>query len=346
MNIKKTMIFAAIAASLFATASLHAQTNFEQWKQQRQKEFSDYSARQKANLALADSAWQSWKTSRGAPQMPAPKETESVVVPTVVPKVEPTIVPAVEPKPVVNTTPVQNLAPDSEAPRKNLAEFEVDSWKDLPVGKYYHPTEDYFKDISYNADGNKVSDTYSKNGGGHSITTSGGRSEFEGWDTGNFIYFSDREWDEYAARWYNTYNTDKEFKKLVDLCKDIANNSTYDWDYWYEGLPHDINRGFICADYADFTQKTLSEQGYDVKIATSSRANHAWNEVVLADGRKVYVDVTWFDKDYDGTKHVKQTYDIKWIALDQDKAIFDYGFSGKVKKHYAFGDVQYRDKGW
>jgi hypothetical protein len=109
-------------------------------------------------------------------------------------------------------------------------------------------------------------------------------------------------------------------------------------------LAHDINRGFICDDYASLVKKIMSAQGYDVKIASSSKANHAWNEVLLPDGRKVYVDVTWFDKDYDTTNRQwkVQEYDIQWIVFEEDKELFDHGFSGKIMEHYAFGDVQYK----
>jgi hypothetical protein len=228
----------------------------------------------------------------------------------------------------------------------NGNEFEVETAWDLPIGNYIHP-DGYFEDVYYNSEGYKVLDVYYK-GGTHVITTSEGHGESEGWISqgvsGGYVYAPNKIWDEFCVHWNNIYNTDKEFKRLVDMCKTIANESQYDWDYWYKGLTHDINRGFICDDYATLVKKTLAKQGYDVKIVSSSKANHAWNEVILPDGRKVYVDVTWFDYDYDSTNHKwkKQEYSIQWIVLEEDKEVFDHGFTGKRMEHYAFGDSQYK----
>ncbi|GHV36299.1 hypothetical protein AGMMS49546_01320 [Spirochaetia bacterium] len=229
---------------------------------------------------------------------------------------------------------------------RNGNEYNVKNAFDLPIGNYIHP-DGYYEDIYYNSGGFKVLDVYYA-GGPHTITTSKGRGEFLGWVSqgvsGGFVYAPDKLWDEYFTRWFNRYNTDIEFKKLVNLCIAIADNSRYDWDFWYNGVPHDTNRGFICDDYASLVKEVFTAGGYDVKIASSQKANHTWNEVILPDGRKVYIDATWFDYDYDNTDRQwkEQEYSIPWIVFEEDKKIFDHGFTGKRMEHYAFGDVQYR----
>ncbi|GHT18600.1 hypothetical protein AGMMS4957_01190 [Bacteroidia bacterium] len=95
---------------LFSTASLLAQTDFEQWKAQQQKEFSDYSAQQtkafndyrdKVNAEFANYLRAEWESFRASQGIPVPTKPKPVVPPTA----DPNRVPSADPLPFGKVTP-------------------------------------------------------------------------------------------------------------------------------------------------------------------------------------------------------------------------------------------------
>jgi hypothetical protein len=73
--------------------------------------------------------------------------------------------------------------------------------------------------------------------------------------------------------------------------------------------------------------------------------NHAWCEIVMPDGRTVYVDPTWFDINKIGNdgysistpQEVGKDWDYLFVTYDQD--LFTHGYSGKKRSHYDGTDI-------
>ncbi|GHT43432.1 hypothetical protein AGMMS49965_17190 [Bacteroidia bacterium] len=104
-----------IAGLLLSTASLHAQTDFEQWKAQQQKEFREYSERQKGKATVADTVRKPQEKVPDVPKTPVLKEPKPVAPPVTEPK--PVATPTVEPKPVVAPTTKPKRLPTGDAER-------------------------------------------------------------------------------------------------------------------------------------------------------------------------------------------------------------------------------------
>jgi hypothetical protein len=128
MNTMKRQILIALFMCTFAT--LHAQTDFEQWKAQQTKEFSDYSAqkkkefddyRDKVNAEFADFVRKSWESFQASQGIPIPKEPKPVAPPKIEPKQLPTADPIpfkeIKPAPVAPVVQPQPVAPIPPSPQ-------------------------------------------------------------------------------------------------------------------------------------------------------------------------------------------------------------------------------------
>ncbi|GHV09811.1 hypothetical protein FACS1894162_1270 [Bacteroidia bacterium] len=117
-------------------ASISAQNDFEQYRKQQQKEFSDYSTKQtkdfnnfrdKVNAEFADYVRQSWESFQAFQGIPIPKEPKPVTPPTVEP--DPQRLPTTDPIPFKEIKPVpvapfvkpQPIAPIPPSPRPTPA---------------------------------------------------------------------------------------------------------------------------------------------------------------------------------------------------------------------------------
>ncbi|GAP72804.1 hypothetical protein SAMD00024442_44_3 [Candidatus Symbiothrix dinenymphae] len=110
-------------------APLHAQTDFDKWKAQQQKEFTDYSIakkkefddyRAKVNAEYADYVRKAWESFRASQGIPVPKEPKPVAPPKVepekVPVAEPIPFKEIKPEPDVPVVQPQPVAPISPTP--------------------------------------------------------------------------------------------------------------------------------------------------------------------------------------------------------------------------------------
>ena len=93
---------------------------------------------------------------------------------------------------------------------------------------------------------------------------------------------------------------DPAFREIENIVLQIAGEYNYDFENAYGVRVKYRNpnvKKAVCDGYSDaavgaFVNHPLVER---VEKWSSSQGNHAWNVLVLKDGRKLYCDVTWYD---------------------------------------------------
>jgi len=142
------------------------------------------------------------------------------------------------------------------------------------------------------------------------------------------------------------YTNDSDYRRIVDIIeREVVTKLQYDWDSYYKrttrSYQESVNAGVgVCDVYAQRVVETLTEIGYAVEKWSSSRGNHAWNHVILPDGRILYIDATWYDNCYDNhpTNRSYDGYDPWYITYN--KEVFEHGFNGTINMHGAWPDAR------
>ena len=141
------------------------------------------------------------------------------------------------------------------------------------------------------------------------------------------------------------YINDRDFRQVVDIIeREVVTKLQYDWDSYYKrtnrSYQESLNAGVgICDVYAQRVKEILTERGYVVEKWSSSRGNHAWNHVIMPNGKILYVDATWYDNCYDNhpTNRFVDAYDPWYITYD--KRVFEHGYNGTINMHGAWPDA-------
>ena len=152
---------------------------------------------------------------------------------------------------------------------------------------------------------------------------------------------------EQSKEWYLR---DRDFRQIVDIIeREVGTKLQYDWDSFYRGTSRSYQESLrvglgVCDVYARRVQEVLTERGYVVERWRSSRGNHAWNQVILPNGRILYVDATWYDNAYDNhpTNRFPDAYNPWYITYD--KRFFEHGFNRTINMHGAWPDAVRADR--
>jgi len=142
------------------------------------------------------------------------------------------------------------------------------------------------------------------------------------------------------------YLNDPDYRKITDILeKEIVTKLKYDWDHFYGKQRHTYEQAVslglgICDVYAQRVKEVLTEAGYTVEKWSSSIGNHAWNQVVLPNGKILYIDATWYDNTYENhpTQQSPDGYEPWYITYD--KPLFEHGFLGKINMHGGWPDAK------
>jgi hypothetical protein len=129
--------------------------------------------------------------------------------------------------------------------------------------------------------------------------------------------------------------SDPYYKAVYDIIIDIGNKIDYNWAGFssYHGakpIPTPGRRLEVCEGYSNIVSQRLQILPCVSKIFKMSVPGvHAWNELLLINGRKLYVDATWFDNDHIDENTGKTTYkpDWNWDNLTYDVAKFNRSVS-------------------
>jgi hypothetical protein len=93
---------------------------------------------------------------------------------------------------------------------------------------------------------------------------------------------------------------DNAFNEIEKIVLRIATEYDYDYQSAYgirvKYRKPNIKKG-VCDSYADAVVTALRNHPYvsSVEKWSSKIGNHAWNVIILKDGRKLYCDATWYD---------------------------------------------------
>jgi hypothetical protein len=141
---------------------------------------------------------------------------------------------------------------------------------------------------------------------------------------------------------------------FAEIEKNVAHIATeYNYDYeTFLGQPmkyrNTNTKRAICDGYANVVTETLSNHQFVDKAEkwTSETGKHAWNLIHLKDGRKLYIDATWYYKStMDNEGYIVTIPEPNPTALTFDIEEFnslgetiDTNTGEKVKTHFAWED--------
>ena len=142
------------------------------------------------------------------------------------------------------------------------------------------------------------------------------------------------------------YRTDPAYRAVIDAAKKICAETEYDWANFsgYRGAAVKRTPGMVyavCDGYADAAMERLLAIEYVKTVEKWSLPGiHAWNNVLFKDGRRLYVDVTWFDNEHINheTGRIYETDDYDWENITFNKDLFDHsnvGYGSRIFAHAA-----------
>jgi hypothetical protein len=142
---------------------------------------------------------------------------------------------------------------------------------------------------------------------------------------------------------------DPVFEEIEKVIFQIATEYNYDWLKAY-GIEvsyrnPNVKKG-VCNDYANAVSDYLKEHEAVEHIEKWTGGNHAWNVIILKDGRKLYTDATWYQtQNIDNDNYVSTTIDKDPTNLTFDIEEFNsHGnainiSTGEIlKTHFAWED--------
>jgi len=145
------------------------------------------------------------------------------------------------------------------------------------------------------------------------------------------------------------YAIDPDYKRIIDIIeKDVVLKMQYDWEAYYSKFSRSYQDSLrlglgVCDVYADLVVQILTREGYTAEKWSSSVGNHAWNHVILPNGKILYIDATWYDNSYENhpTQKSADSYDPWYITYD--KSLFEHGYLGTINMHGAWPDARKRN---
>ena len=108
---------------------------------------------------------------------------------------------------------------------------------------------------------------------------------------------SQKKYDLSYFKMQKNLKNDSVFKEIAVIVDKIAYE--YDYDFSIYGLSpkyydETVKKG-VCESYAKATVEEFKEHPLIEDVEYWSGGNHAWNVLVLKDGRRLYCDITWYD---------------------------------------------------
>ncbi|MCL2180971.1 MAG: hypothetical protein FWB83_07575 [Treponema sp.] len=159
--------------------------------------------------------------------------------------------------------------------------------------------------------------------GGSSIFTTYG--EYAYYQTLRFKY----EYDLYIE--YLLEN-DPVFAEVIDFAKELCDEIEYDWQSYsgYTGYkpitPTPGKRYRVCGGYTNEVFDKALEVNSVQTVQRWRGPDHAWNVLILTDGRTLYFDLTWFDNEHinHDTGIIYQTDNYRWANITFHDHLFRF----------------------
>jgi hypothetical protein len=170
-----------------------------------------------------------------------------------------------------------------------------------------------------------------------------------GGDAGKSYYVS---WDQYFMAFSDMHKICFDERNIREI-KRVVDQLVLETDYDYSRLFRpsggarwvfhpDTKYLGLCDDYSDLVYEKLSGLAgvSEIYKVSSVIGNHSWNEILLDDGRVIYLDATWYDTngyyvDPTGNYVVEHTPQYMPTMFTFDRDLFSLGGT-----HYDWGDAQ------
>ena len=122
---------------------------------------------------------------------------------------------------------------------------------------------------------------------------------------------------------------DPVFAEIIDFAKKLSAEIEYDWANYsgYEGpvKPTPGKRRAVCDGYTEEVMRKALKLPSVLAVQRWRGANHAWNVLILVDGRTLYFDLTWFDNESINEKgEIYQTDDYNWENITFFEHLFRF----------------------
>ncbi|MGR5522005.1 hypothetical protein [Vibrio sp. PNB22_4_2] len=124
---------------------------------------------------------------------------------------------------------------------------------------------------------------------------------------------------------------DPAYAEVINFAKQLSNEIEYDWTNFsaYQGAKPSRTPGkryAVCSGYSSEVMAKVLELEYVSSVEEWASPNHSWNVITLVDGRRLYLDVTWFDNEHINheTGEIIETSDYGWANITFDQDVFNY----------------------
>jgi len=128
---------------------------------------------------------------------------------------------------------------------------------------------------------------------------------------------------------------DPAFKAVIEFAKELCEELEYDWSNYsgYKGTTvkkTPEKRYAVCSGYANEVTEKVLQLNCVKAVQCWSAPGHAWNILVLEDGRTLYFDLTWFDNEHinAATGEITQLDDYRWANITFNEELFKYAGIG------------------
>jgi len=136
--------------------------------------------------------------------------------------------------------------------------------------------------------------------------------------------------------------TDSVYAEIINFAKQLCSEIEYDWANFsgYKGpaYPTPGLKHAVCDGYANEVMDRALQLNAVKSVQKWTSPDHAWNVLILADGRTLYFDLTWFDNEYinQETGVIYETEDYNWENITFYEQLFRFsniGYGTKIFHH-------------
>jgi hypothetical protein len=141
------------------------------------------------------------------------------------------------------------------------------------------------------------------------------------------------------------YIMDPDYRRIVDLIEsEVVVKLQYDWKDFLGIEKHTYEQALrlgvgVCDGYARQVVQVLTNAGYKAEKWSSRIGAHAWCQVIMSNGKILYIDATWYDNCYENhpTSKNQEAYSPYYITYN--KSFFEHGYRGTINMHGGWPDA-------
>ena len=159
---------------------------------------------------------------------------------------------------------------------------------------------------------------------------------------GNYAYYQTLRFKyEHSLYVQRLLQTDRAFAEIINFAKQLCSEIEYDWRSFsgYKGpvRPTPGKRLAVCDGYANEVMDKALRLSSVRAVQKWTGPGHAWNVLILTDGRTLFFDLTWFDNEHinEQTGAIYQTDDYGWENITFFEHLFRFSNVGYGSGQFA-----------